>query len=180
VDEVIAVLADQAPDLREALERAKDAGLAHVILDGKIIPCDRCEEPAVSVKGQVIDRWYSGEAHAHGGNIQAVLAPDGFPLWVSAAEPGSVHDITAARLHALYRAAATGLPTLADPGYDGASVGIYRPVKQPPGGRDLDISTRTRNAIQRSLRCLGERGFALLTGRWRTLHHITATYAAEE
>ena len=27
--------------------------------------------------------------------------------------------------------------------------------------------TRTRNAIQRSLRCLGERGFALLTGRAR-------------
>jgi len=26
-----------------------------------------------------------------------------------------------------------------------------------------------------SLRCLGERGFALLTGRWRTLHHITAS-----
>jgi len=33
----------------------------------------------------------------------------------------------------------------------------------------------TRNAIQRSLRCLGERGFALLTGRWRTLQHITAS-----
>jgi hypothetical protein len=32
------------------------------------------------------------------------------------------------------------------------------PVKQPPGGRELDIDTRTRNAIQRSLRCLGERG----------------------
>ena len=27
----------------------------------------------------------------------------------------------------------------------------------------------------RSLRCLGERGFALLTGRWRTLQHITAS-----
>jgi hypothetical protein len=25
------------------------------------------------------------------------------------------------------------------------------------------------------LRCLGERGFALLTGRWRTLRHITAS-----
>ncbi len=25
------------------------------------------------------------------------------------------------------------------------------------------------------LRCLGERGFALLTGRWRTLQHITAS-----
>jgi hypothetical protein len=25
------------------------------------------------------------------------------------------------------------------------------------------------------LRCLGVRGFALLTGRWRTLRHITAS-----
>jgi hypothetical protein len=48
-----------------------------------------------------------------------------------------------------------------------------------PGSRrrawSLDISTRTRNAIQRSLRCLGERGFALLNQRWRTLQHITAS-----
>jgi DDE superfamily endonuclease len=178
LDEVIAVLADQAPDLRQALERAKDEGFSHVILDGKIIPADRCKEKTISVKGQVIDLWYSGKAHTHGGNIQAVIAPDGFPLWVSPAEPGSVHDLTAARTHALpalYHAAATGLPTLADPGYDGAGIGIHMPVKQPPDGRDLDISTRTRNAIQRSLRCLGERAFALLTGRWRTLQHITAS-----
>jgi DDE superfamily endonuclease len=177
-DEVIDVLADQAPDLREALERAKGEGLSHVILDGKIIPSDRCKEPAVSVKGEVIDLWYSGKAHTHGGNIQAVLAPDGFPLWVSPAEPGSVHDITAARIHALpalYQAAAAALPTLADPGYDGAGIGVHIPVRQPADGRDLDINTRTRNAIQRSLRCLGERGFALLTGRWRTLQHITAS-----
>jgi hypothetical protein len=40
VDEVIEVLAGQAPDLRQALERAKDQGFSHVILDGKIIPCD--------------------------------------------------------------------------------------------------------------------------------------------
>ena len=73
------------------------------------------------------DLWYSGKAHIHGGNVQAVHAPDGFPLWVSKLEPGSVHDITAARAHALpalYRPAATGLPTLADPGYDGAGIGI--------------------------------------------------------
>jgi hypothetical protein len=49
------------------------------------------------------------------------------------------------------------------------------PVKQPAQGRDLDIGTRTRNALLRSLRCLGERGFALVTGRWRTLRHITAS-----
>ena len=178
LDEVIAVLAEQAPSLHQALERAQGEGLPHVILDGKIIPCDRCKEPAVSVNGEVIDLWYSGKAHTHGGNIQAVCAPDGFPLWVSEVEPGSEHDITAARAHALpilYRAAAAGLPTLADPGYDGAGVGVYIPVKQPADGRELDLDTRTRNAIQRSLRCLGERGFALLTGRWRTLHHITAS-----
>ena len=29
--------------------------------------------------------------------------------------------------------------------------------------------------LLRSLRCLGERGFALLTGRWRTLQHIAAS-----
>jgi hypothetical protein len=122
--------------------------------------------------------WRCGKAHAHGGNIQAVIAPDGFPLRVSGVEPGSVHDITAARIHALpalYRAAATGLPALADPGYDGAGTGIHIPVRQPLGGRDLDINTRTRNALLRSLRCLGERGFALLTGRWRTLQHITVS-----
>jgi hypothetical protein len=178
IDEVITVLAGQAPELAEALERAKDQEFPHVILDGKIIPSDRCKEPAISVKGEVIDVWYSGKAHTHGGNIQAVLAPDGFPLWVSAAEPGSVHDLTAARAHALpalYQAAAAGLPALADPGYDGAGIGIYMPVKQPADGRDLDINARTCNAIQRSLRCLGERGFALLTGRWRTLRHITAS-----
>ena len=177
VDELIAVLAEQAPDLHQPLERANGEGFSHVILDGKIIPCDRCKEPAVSVKGQVIDLWYSGKAHTHGGNIQAVLAPTGFPLWVSDAEPGSVHDLTAARIHALpalYHAAAD-LPTLADPGYEGAGIGILIPVKQPPDGRDLDSDTRTRNAIQRSLRCLGERGFALLTGRWRALLHVTVS-----
>jgi len=180
LEEVIAVLADEAPDLREALERARAGGLPHVILDGKIIACDRCKEPAMSLRGEVIDLWYSGKARAHGGNIQAVPAPDGFPLWVSEVEPGSVHDLTAARIHALpalYQAAAAGLPALADPGYDGAGIGILIPVRHPADGRELDINIRTRNALLRSLRCLGERGFALLTGRWRTLQYITASPA---
>jgi len=128
----------------------------------------------------VVLRQGLGKAHCHGGNIQAVLAPGGFPLWVSEAEPGSVHDLTAARAHALpalYRAAAHDLPTLADPGYDGAGIGILTPVRHPADGRELDINIRTRNALLRSLRCLGERGFALLTGRWRTLQYITASPA---
>lgn len=44
-------------------------------------------------------------------------------------------------------------------------------------GRDkvLDADNLAYNALLRGLRCLGERGFALLTGRWRTLRHITAS-----
>jgi hypothetical protein len=178
VDEVIGVLAAEAPELPEALARAMADGLAFVILDGKIIPADRCREKTTSVKGESVDLWYSGKAHRHGGNIQAVASPTGFPLWVSPAEPGSVHDITAARIHALpalYRSAALGLPALADPGYQGAGIGIKIPAKQPEDGRDLDLGNRTRNALQRSLRCLGERAFALLNQRWRTLQHITAS-----
>ena len=138
LDEVITVLAGQAPDLRQALERARDEGFSHVILDGKIITCDRCKEPAVSLQGEVIDLWYSGKAHAHGGNIQAVTAPDGFPLWVSEVVPGSVHDITAARAHALpalYRAAVAGLPALADPGYEGVPRQRRASHRFPPLGR---------------------------------------------
>ena len=178
VDEVIAVLADEAPDLREALERARDEGLAHVILDGKIIPGDRCKEPAVSVRGEVIDLWYSGKAHtprrqhpggARPGRVPAVGLAGGARL-------GARHH---RRPHPRPARPLPGrrgrLPTLADPGYEGAGIGIHIPVKQPADGRELDINTRTRNALQRSLRCLGERGFALLTGRWRTLQHITAS-----
>jgi hypothetical protein len=66
IDEVITVLAGQSPDLHEALKRALDEGFSHVILDNTVITCDRCKEPAVSVKGKVIDLWYSGKAHCHG------------------------------------------------------------------------------------------------------------------
>ena len=178
-DEAVTVLADQAPDLHEALQQAKDQDLAYVILDGKIFPADRCGEKTTSVKGKQIDLWYSGKAHEHGGNIQALSAPTGFPLWVCDVEPGSVHDLTVARQHvlgALYWAAShLGLPTLADGGYDGVGIGVHTPVKQPGGNQVLDVDTRTYNALLRGLRCLGERGFAVLTGRWRALHHITAS-----
>jgi hypothetical protein len=178
LDEVITVLADQAPDLHESLERAKAEGMAYVILDGKVFAADRCAEKTTSIKGERIDLWYSGKAHEHGGNIQALSAPNGIPLWVSDVEPGSVHDLTAARQHvlgALYAAAARGLPTLADGGYTGTGAGVHVPIKQPTDGQVLDANNRTYNALLRGLRCLGERGFAVLTGRWRTLQHITAS-----
>jgi hypothetical protein len=179
LDEVIGALAAQAPDLHEALQRAKTGGATHLILDGKLFASDRLSEQTTSTKGTQIDAWYSGKARKHGGNIQALTEPNGFPLWVSEVEPGSTHDLTAAREHvlgALYWAAShLDLPTLADGGYDGAGFGVFTPVKQPADGRELDINSRTYNALLRALRCLGERGFALLTGRWRALRHITTS-----
>lgn len=176
--EGVKVLAAQAPDLTEALERVKDEGWSHVILDGTVVASDRDATPTTSTKGKVIDLWYSGKAHHHGGNLQAVMRPDGLPIWISAVEPGSVHDLTAARgncLAALYTAAAGGLPTLADGGYLGAGIGIHVPVKHPGGTQILDPDTRTYNALLRGLRAPGERGFALLKTRWAVLRHVTAT-----
>ena len=64
LDEIITVLAECAPDLCEALERAKQDSLAHIILDGKIFSADRLAEKTTSVKGEQIDRWYSGSPRA--------------------------------------------------------------------------------------------------------------------
>jgi hypothetical protein len=133
----------------------------------------------LSVNGKQIDLWHSGKAHEHGGNMQALSGPDGFPLWVADVEPGSIHDLTVAREHALgalcWAASHLDLPTLSDGGYEGAGIGVHTPIKQPAGDQELDGDNRTYNALLRGLRCLGERGFAVLTGRWRALHHITAS-----
>jgi hypothetical protein len=75
----VKVLAAQAPDLTDALERVRDEGWAYVILDGTVVASDRDSAPTLSKKGQVIDWWYSGKAHHHGGNLQAAMRPDGLP-----------------------------------------------------------------------------------------------------
>lgn len=54
-DEVVGVLAEHAPDPHEALQQAKDNGMAYVILDGKVFATDRCAEKTTSVKGRLID-----------------------------------------------------------------------------------------------------------------------------
>jgi hypothetical protein len=57
------VLAAQAPDLHEALQRAKTEGASHIVLDDKLFSSDRLGEHTTSVKGTQIDAWYSGKAH---------------------------------------------------------------------------------------------------------------------
>ena len=179
--EAIKVLAAQAPDLHEALQRVAADGWSHVILDGKLFATDRLAETTTSVKGETIDAWYSGKHRDFGANIQAIMRPDGLPIWTSPAAPGHLHDWSCAQLHddipgALYWAASQlHLPTLADTGYEGAGQGIHTPYKQPTDGTRLAADNRAYNTLLRSLRCLGERGFALLTGRWHTLRHTTAS-----
>jgi hypothetical protein len=180
VAEGIKVLSAAAPDLHAALKRVADEGWSHVILDGKLFATDRLAETTTSVKGDTIDAWYSGKHRDFGANIQAIMRPDGLPIWTSNALPGALHDLTCAEHHditgALYWAASQlDLPTLADCGYEGAGHGIHTPFKQPADGRRLAIDNRTYNSLLRSLRCLGERGFALLTGRWYSLRYATAS-----
>ncbi len=135
------MLAARAPDLREALEQAKEQGLPDLILDGKVVAADRGKEKTVSKKGREIDRWYSGNAHGFGGNIQALFTPGGIPLWASPVLPGGVHDITAARGHvlAVSRSYLYDLPVLADSGYEGAGIGVHVPVKKPAGDGELGL-----------------------------------------
>lgn len=90
--EGIDVIAAHAPDLSDVLAQALQEDWAFVCLDGTLIATDRCR--AISESGH--DAWYSGKHKKHGGNVQVLCGPTGYPEWVSPAEPGSTHDITAA------------------------------------------------------------------------------------
>lgn len=143
-DEGVEVLRALAPTLHDTLEKVAELGLPYLILDGTLIASDRCSDKKTSKKGIEIDKWYSGKAHHHAGLVQALTGPSGIPLWVSAALPGSTHDITAARQLVLPEARPylKKVPILADSGYEGAGAGVLVPVKKPRNG-ELDINTKT-------------------------------------
>jgi hypothetical protein len=99
--EGIDVLAAVAPSLHGALLAAKPAGHTHVGLDGTLVRTDRSKAvgPTTTADGRTVDLWWSGKHHHHGGNVQVVTAPDGWPLWTSDVRPGREHDVTCARTH---------------------------------------------------------------------------------
>jgi hypothetical protein len=87
--EGIGVLAARAPRLEPALLAAKMAGHSHIIIDGTLIETDRCRPPEPTPG---VDLWWSGKHDQHGGNVQVITAPDGWPLWTSPVRPGREHD----------------------------------------------------------------------------------------
>jgi hypothetical protein len=70
----------------------------------------------VNSQGKEVDTWYSGKHWVFGANVQFLSAPDGTPLWVSDAEPGSTNDIVAAGEYCLSTRPRQWAATLADSG----------------------------------------------------------------
>jgi hypothetical protein len=92
VTEVIELLAELAPDLRQAMRTAQRK--AYVILDGTLVATDR-------LSGAGDRLHYSGKHRRHGVNVQFLTDPHGELIWASPALPGSTHDLTAAREHGI-------------------------------------------------------------------------------
>jgi Helix-turn-helix of DDE superfamily endonuclease/DDE superfamily endonuclease len=68
VTETVALLAARSPKLRQALDQARRAGQAYLVIDGTLIPVDRV----------AADRpFYSGKHRRHGMNLQVIASPDG-------------------------------------------------------------------------------------------------------
>jgi hypothetical protein len=174
LDEGFTVLAAQAPSLESALLAAKMAGHSHISIDGTLIETDRVRTPGPT---EGVDLWWSGKHANHGGNIQVITAPDGWPLWTSDVRPGREHDTTALREHpeilpALAIWIAENRPALGDLGYEGESGTITVAFKKPKGGQLTD-EQKTSNKAHNGKRAIGERGNSLLKTTFKALRNIS-------
>ncbi|MEV0811530.1 transposase family protein [Micromonospora sp. NPDC050200] len=171
--EGIAVLAAKAPSLHGALLAAKAAGYDYVLLDGTLIETDRVSTPGPT---EGVDLWWSKKHANHGGNIQVVTAPDGWPLWTSPVRPGREHDTTCLRTHPDLLDTLTGirhdLRTLADLGYEGEADTIVVAFKKPKGKQLTNVQQQFNRAHNR-LRAVGERGNSLLKTTFKALRNIS-------
>ena len=124
-----------------------------------------------------MDLWWSGKHAAHGGNVQVIAAPDGWPLWTSAVRPGREHDTTALRAHA------EALPllaewtdevhaVLADLGYEGERAALTTPIKKTTDA-PLTDDQRTVNLLHAATRAPAERGNSLLKTTFKALRRIS-------
>lgn len=172
--EGIHALAGRKPSLHSALLAAKIAGHSHVNIDGTLIHTDRCAAPGPTPG---VDLWWSGKHHHHGGNIQVVSTPDGWPLWTSEVRPGREHDTTCLRAHpeilpALRAWTGDDLYALADLGYEGEAAVLTIPVKKAPGA-ELADEAKQLNWLHAHARARAEQANALLKMTFKALRRVS-------
>jgi hypothetical protein len=179
--EGIDVLADRAPGLRGALLAARAAGHAHVTVDGTLIRTDRCHVPGPTARtdrsGRRVDLWWSGKHAAHGGNVQVIATPDGWPIWTSGVRPGREHDTTALRSHGqalplLAEWTDQAHAVLADLGYEGERAALTTPIKRNTDA-PLTDDQRTVNLLHAATRAPAERGNSLLKTTFKALRRVS-------
>lgn len=165
-DELITLLAAQAPRLSRALKKVTKQGREVVLIDGTLIPTQRRT-------GKADRRNYSGKHHHHGLHFLALTDERGRLIWISAARPGRTHDNIAARHdHILAHLRAAGLGALADLGFRGLDNDVLDPVIVTgfTGNRThkLTPGQKTANRVLAVGRAPVEHGFAHLKN-WRIL-----------
>jgi DDE superfamily endonuclease len=179
--EGIDVLAAAAPGLRGALLAARAAGHPHVTVDGTLVRADRCAMPGPTTRGDRPDRrvdlWWSGKHGCHGGNVQVIAAPDGWPLWTSPVRPGREHDTTALRSHTealplLAQWTDDTHAALADLGYEGEQAALTTPIKKTTDA-PLTDDQRTVNLLHAATRAPAERGNSLLKTTFKALRRVS-------
>lgn len=89
-DELISLLAAQAPHLDRACKKIARRGGEVVLIDGTLIP-------TVRRTGRANRPNYSGKQRRHSLHFLALTDENGRLIWTSAASPGPTHDIAAAR-----------------------------------------------------------------------------------
>lgn len=165
-DELIGLLAAQAPRLDRALMKIARQGGEVVLIDGALIRTRRRT-------GKADRRNYSGKHRTHGLYFLALTDENGRLIWISAARPGRTHDNTAARHdHILAHLRAAGLGALADLGFRGRDNDILDPaiVTGYAASRTHKLATgeKEANRVLAVGRAPVEHGFAHLKN-WRIL-----------
>ncbi|MEV5568812.1 transposase family protein [Spirillospora sp. NPDC052269] len=143
----------RSPKLAQTLRKTTRDEVLYLVLDGTLVPIDRV----------AADRpFHSGKHRRHGMNLQVIAAPNGTIVWVSGALPGSVHDMTAARIWGIPRTLATvGFLVLADKVYQGAKRTATHPLPRHRQTRVTEgrqpsprPTSRTRRTRQRPAQAL--------------------------
>lgn len=132
-----------------------------MILDGTLLPIDRI----------AADRpFYSGKHRKHGMKVQVLADPFGRLLWASAALPGAVHDIKAARTHGIIDALAeVGMVCYGDKDYQGAGGALRVPFRGKH--RNLSVGQHAANVTHARIRAVGVQAMAILKS-WRLLRKL--------